>query len=360
MLWGVSAGICEFKGCSACLFEHHVTKENVNLAQRAHIYAFSEGGKRYSRLVPKKKINDIDNLMLVCGSCHDLIDSTDTNYSAEKLLAMKKEHEERIRLLVSIKPNYQSEVIIYNCNIGDKPVRINAFQATESIIPEYYPARKKPINLSPNLKLYDYEKEYWNTMDSHLCRSFEQYEASLGDKHISLFAVAPQPLLFRLGILLNRHYNVATMQPQGNIALWRWREEVQTVELDIIAPLQKKVCDRAAMTFEITAPLSDEELKALFHDQPAYRIVARNFTPDAIKSKADLAAVIEKYRIVLNQIRKECAPNVEISLFPIAPPSISVEAGRQLMKGDPRITIYDRKQDTKIWEPALTFHKEGE
>ena len=55
MLWAVSAGICEFKGCSNKLFKHHVTGENVNLSERAHIYAFNRGGKRFSDLIAMKK-----------------------------------------------------------------------------------------------------------------------------------------------------------------------------------------------------------------------------------------------------------------------------------------------------------------
>lgn len=66
MLWGVSAGICEFNGCTNKLYSHHVTKEKVNLSEKAHIYAFSAGGKRPSLLRFTPKINDIDNLMLVC------------------------------------------------------------------------------------------------------------------------------------------------------------------------------------------------------------------------------------------------------------------------------------------------------
>ena len=65
MLWGISAGICEFDGCTNKLYSHHVTKEKVNLAEKAHIYAFSKGGKRPSLLRSSAKINDIDNLMLV-------------------------------------------------------------------------------------------------------------------------------------------------------------------------------------------------------------------------------------------------------------------------------------------------------
>ena len=97
MLWGVSAGVCEFGGCTNKLFSHHVTKENVNLSEKAHIYAFSAGGKRPSLLRFTSKINDIDNLMLVCERCHKLIDSEDTEYSAEQLMAMKKEHESKAR-----------------------------------------------------------------------------------------------------------------------------------------------------------------------------------------------------------------------------------------------------------------------
>lgn len=84
MLWGVSAGICEFNGCTNKLYSHHVTKEKINLSEKAHIYAFSAGGKRPSLLRFSPKINDVDNLMLVCESCHKLIDSEDTNYSAEQ------------------------------------------------------------------------------------------------------------------------------------------------------------------------------------------------------------------------------------------------------------------------------------
>lgn len=355
MLWAVSAGICEFRGCTNRLFTHHVTNENVNLAEQAHIYAFSEGGKRYSRLLPRSKINDIDNLMLVCDSCHKLIDSSNTNYSAEELLNMKKEHEERISILTSIKPCLKSEVVIYNCNIGNSNIRIKDFDANESIIPEYYPARKDPINLSPDLKLYDNEIDFWNTMARDLERRFALHEPHIINKHISLFAVAPQPLLFKLGTLLNRNYDVSVRQPQENIASWRWSSEIQTIDLRILEYPQTKSKENAVITIEITAQMSDAEVKSVFRDFPAYRIIANNCNPKAIKSQADLLAVVNMYREVLNKIRLECVPKVRIALLPIAPVSVSIEAGRQLMKGDPEVVVYDRNYITKKWMPAISF-----
>lgn len=356
MLWAVSAGICEFNGCCNKLFTHHVTKENVNLAEKAHIYAFSAGGKRPSLLRFSSKINDIDNLMLVCDRCHKLIDSTETNYSAEQLLQMKKEHEDRIATMVAIKPDLQSEIVIYNANIADGSIKISDFTAKSAIIPEHYPARSNPINFSPEISLYDNEELYWETMSAHLERQFEQYKSLLKDKHISLFAVAPQPLLFKLGMLLNRAYDVEVRQAQGSIDNWQWRCDKQTakIETEIIDSKDKAITP--IVTFELTAKLSLEELRQEFGEGTIYRISTPICSPEIIKSWRDLRAVMDEYRRILNKIREEYGQNVKIKLIPISPASVSIEAGRQTMKGDPIISVYDRNYITKKWTKALELN----
>lgn len=356
MLWAVSAGICEFNGCCNKLFTHHVTKENVNLAEKAHIYAFSAGGKRPSLLRFTQKINDIDNLMLVCDRCHKLIDSTETDYSAEQLLQMKKEHEDRIATMVAIKPDLQSEVVIYNANIADGSIKISDFTAKSAIIPKHYPARSNPINFSPEISLYDNEELYWETMSTHLERQFEQYKSLLKDKHISLFAVAPQPLLFKLGTLLNRAYDVEVRQSQGGIDNWRWRCDKQTtkIETEIIDSKDKSITP--IVTFELTAKLSLEELRQEFGEGTIYRISSPVCSPEIIKSVRDLRAVMDEYRKILNKIREEHGQNVKIKLVPISPVSVSIEAGRQTMKGDPIISVYDRNYITKKWTKALELN----
>src|SRR5262249_25025860 len=45
-LWGRAAGRCEFAGCNKPLWKSSVTSERVNIAQKAHIYSFSEEGPR--------------------------------------------------------------------------------------------------------------------------------------------------------------------------------------------------------------------------------------------------------------------------------------------------------------------------
>ena len=43
MLWGKSAGRCEFSGCNKPLWKSSVTQESVNASQKAHIYSFTRG-----------------------------------------------------------------------------------------------------------------------------------------------------------------------------------------------------------------------------------------------------------------------------------------------------------------------------
>ena len=117
--------------------------------------------------------------MMVCKSCHRLIDNSNINYSAEDLLEMKEEHEQRIERLVSIKPDSRSEVAICNSNIGNRAIKIADFYAMEAITPEHYPARNIPINLSPDLHLYDYEERYWSILEQDLTRRINVYESEV-------------------------------------------------------------------------------------------------------------------------------------------------------------------------------------
>src|SRR3974377_1658155 len=70
MLWGKAAGRCEFAGCNEPLWKSRVTQEQVNIGQKAHIYAFSSGGARGHSAADLGNLQDLSNLMLVCHACH--------------------------------------------------------------------------------------------------------------------------------------------------------------------------------------------------------------------------------------------------------------------------------------------------
>src|SRR5688572_25140704 len=86
-LWARAAGRCEFDGCNRLLYKSPVTQERVNIAEKAHIYSFSEGGPRGWGPFENEKelLNSISNLLLACHDCHRKIDAdkNGVRYSAD-------------------------------------------------------------------------------------------------------------------------------------------------------------------------------------------------------------------------------------------------------------------------------------
>ncbi|MCF6231425.1 MAG: hypothetical protein L3J62_11700 [Gammaproteobacteria bacterium] len=72
MLWGKSAGRCQFEGCNKRLWENGVTKE-----------------------IDEEHINDLRNLMLACHECHTLIDEDKDGEKIFCLASLKDEKRSR-------------------------------------------------------------------------------------------------------------------------------------------------------------------------------------------------------------------------------------------------------------------------
>lgn len=81
---------------------HLVTSDGTPIAEVCHIEAISEGGPRYNpeRVISKedvrKRISDLDNLIILCPNCHRLVDSDPVTYDADWLRAAREEHERKV------------------------------------------------------------------------------------------------------------------------------------------------------------------------------------------------------------------------------------------------------------------------
>ena len=118
-LWGKAAGRCEYEGCNKMLYQDDVTSEDINRAFVAHIVAASPGGERGDEEQSAQLFDDIDNLMLLCHELNRLIDHERAAvHGVDRLRAMKKKHEDRIRTLTEIDSSKKSIPITYGANIG--------------------------------------------------------------------------------------------------------------------------------------------------------------------------------------------------------------------------------------------------
>lgn len=84
---------------------HGYTHEKkYNKAYIAHIVADSLDGPRGDPERSEKLANEISNLMLLCDPHHTLIDKDVANHPEDRLVEMKRKHEERIARITAIAP----------------------------------------------------------------------------------------------------------------------------------------------------------------------------------------------------------------------------------------------------------------
>jgi hypothetical protein len=81
---------CAFPRCTATLFEG-----TAGVGKICHIKAANPGGPRYDAQQTAAERHGYDNLILLCGRHHDVIDDDEEAYTVGRLRKMKIEHEQR-------------------------------------------------------------------------------------------------------------------------------------------------------------------------------------------------------------------------------------------------------------------------
>lgn len=349
LLWAKSAGRCQYEGCNKVLYEDILTKHSYNSAYIAHIVADSEKGPRGDKELSNKLSRDIDNLMLLCDEHHRLVDKIDVEgHTVERLLSMKKKHEDRIELLTSIDTNKQTNIVIYKANIANHNALIDFQRAAEAIIPTWYPSDKHPINLSlTNSSFEDNEEFYWKLECKNLETLFKEkikYKMEQNNQHYSVFAIAPQPLLMKLGSLISDIYNAEVYQLHREPSTWRWLEFDEEFTYNISN--NKKKSDKVAINISLSANIDNSRIeKVLGNDISIWTLTIDNPNNDFLKSKWQLSQFRVVFRKLLNEIKLSNPKYEEINIFPATPVSIAVEIGRVWMpKADLKMKIYEENR----------------
>jgi hypothetical protein len=155
-LFALSGNKCAFPKCRVAL----VDEQGTVVGKVCHICARNPGGSRYDPQQTDAERHAYENLILLCGVHHDVIDSDEDSYTVERLLKMKEAHEgaqtavdepsDQVaqQLLVNVRGNslHHGSIIISNqqmggqvahsiTNVGQQPRRIGK-QAADDLIRE--------------------------------------------------------------------------------------------------------------------------------------------------------------------------------------------------------------------------------
>lgn len=363
-LWARAAGRCEFQGCNNLLYKSPITQERVNISEKAHIYSFSESGPRgwgpFKR--NPEELNNIDNLMLMCNGCHTTIDQdkTGSKYSASLLQQWKQNHEYRVLTVTGIASNRKSHVVFYGSNIGEQRSVIQKSEAVEAMFPERYPAEERPIIMSMACSHQDKSPEFWATECIHLEKMYSRevnrrIEDELTSAHFSVFALAPMPLLIKLGTLFTDKIDVDTYQPIREPKTWKWQDFPDGFEFFIKEPSSTN--NPPVLVISLSDKISyDRIYKVLGKNVSVWELtIADKFIGnDTIRSKAQLSLMRTIIRKLMIQIKEKHGFETPLSIFPAMAVSLAIEMGRARMpKADMPWKIYDQNNDVGSFIEAL-------
>lgn len=345
-LWAKAAGRCEYDGCNKLLYKDDLTSTEINSAFVAHIVAASPDGPRGDETQSAMLVDDIDNVMLLCNEHHRLIDHEGlAEHSVERLRGMKKKHEDRVRIVTEIDAAKVSVPVVYGTNIGKKSISIPRRELAQAMLPDNYPTENVVTISCQNSGLYDSQELFWQAEVAQLEQKYNESVKLLickGDIDcVSVFAMAPQPLLVKLGTKLSDLHKVKVYQKHRESDTWKWQALEEPNPMIIIRPKDK--IKAPVLVFSLSAKaISGRVRKRFGREASIWEVTAKSPGNDMLRSADQLEEFRKITRKVLDDINT-FSQEQSVKVFMAMPAACAVELGRVWMpKADKQLVLYDK------------------
>jgi SMODS-associated and fused to various effectors sensor domain/HNH endonuclease len=351
LLFVRAGGRCEFDGCNRDVLRHHLTLTEGNFAQVAHIVAFRQAGPRGNDSKRPANINDVRNLMLLCPQCHKLIDDHPGKYSRRTLEEYKVGHERRIRYVTGLGPDRETAVIILKSRIGGHLAQVPFAQIVEATAPRY------PSNADPgeiDLSGFDDTSSGFIEAAQHeiagrVQRFFEPGGAGHKAQHLSVFPLAPIPLLVFFGRQLSNKVPSEVHQRHRDTEDWTWKKTGTPVSY-VVRRRKIGSRDKVALMLSLSGTIPLKAIpQSIRESSTIYEITLRGQdpAPTFLRLRQDLEGFRVAFQEVIGTILKNHGLVPSVDLFPAVPAPVAVLCGRELLpKVHPRLRVYDYDKTT--------------
>lgn len=343
-LWGMSAGRCEL--CNKLLYIDSSFGDSANFAENAHIHAVGATGPRHKDEMDRSEINQIDNLMLLCAEHHHLIDTKPENYPGDYLVRKKKEHEARIRSLTEIREEASCKMVTYFSNIDNTTVFSADDMLRRAVVHEkLYPKQDVPISLNEGSPTrYVPSKEMIESQAIELANQVRlNFRGLKKEESIAVFALAPQPLLIKLGTLICDQLNVHVFQCHREGEKWTWPEDSSSVDF-LFQKTKESDGSILAFVIDLSAQIVDDRITSVLGDNcTIYHLTIENPNRLFVKNVAIQEAFVQSFRIAMETLKNDNPGCRAIHVFPAMPQSLAIRAGMDYMpKADLPMIIYEQ------------------
>lgn len=346
-LWVLSGGRCEFPNCNEAVWCDDLTNKEDNFAHMAHIVAASPNGPRGDEeLSPELQI-DYGNLMLICLKHSRLIDGRNAgDYNIEQLREYKQRHEDRIQRQTAIGVEGPTAVFRFQSPIGDRRVAIapsDIFSAVQS-----RPlADAKGVLLDFSHKAGRGDESFWTVfageVNDQIKQSLRQGNDGQVYDHLSVFALAPIPILVHLGNQLGNIVPVDLYQKHRDTNDWKWKDDPEHDPFEFhSSKIEGKEKTNVALVLSLSGKIAPDSYRSIIGDMSVYEIEVEGANPGFLSFKSRLEKFRAAYRQVLSEIVAKHGSDSAVHLFPAIPAPIAVLCGKELLpKADPTMHVYD-------------------
>ncbi|HEY9178537.1 MAG TPA: SAVED domain-containing protein [Flavipsychrobacter sp.] len=348
-VWTEAAGRCQFRGCNIPLWYSELTLNEKNFGEMAHIIGASENGPRGDDNSEELAKNP-DNIMLVCDRCHKEIDDSILQelYSVNELSKMKKEHTNRVRMLLDQKAK-KTRPLILTAQIGGQNTVFGDRSIQSAILP-YYPDNISDDWFKIEVGHFDRKKdEDWKVAQAKIDEVVDSINRSISTgsvEHLSVFALAAQPLLMYLGSKLGDKAIMQVFEPRRTDDIdqkWAWDEEDGNGIIYQGSRISEGEGNNAILLLALSDYLTKDKYANMIAGNPhVYQLTIDRPVQGFLTKKSEKATFIQSCRQLLNRIQKEVGKDCTIHVLPAMPASLAVEFGRLLQPTkDPRTLIYE-------------------
>lgn len=187
---------------------------------------------------------------------------------------------------------------------------------------------------------------YWSLEKGNLTRLYDKEIRPYIENdciNLSVFALAPIPLLILLGSLLTNKHDIDVYQYKKDLASWQNDLTKTPVQYTCTRHNFKLSCQDVILALSLSGNVKKENIqKTISLDNTFYEITADNPTDDVIRCPEDIRCFFNAYRKVREEIWNTHGKGTKIHLFGAIPVSIAIEIGRQ----------YNKNSDM----PIVTYH----
>jgi hypothetical protein len=242
--------------------------------------------------------------------------------------------------------------VAYPASISGTHLSVNDNDARNALtLIGRYPSEDSPIDLGQRGNLIeDNEEDFYISNAKNLLRAVKTriLDVVSEGENISLFALAPQPLLMLIGRLLNDKYNVAVFQcHRRDTNKWSWDKSINQVVFRSTMPEESSYTTKIALVFSLSSYISRERIiSVLGEDTAIYSVTVESPCRTFVTNPNIMDDFVSKARDVMEAIKQRHGKYIDIHLFPAMPASLAIRFGMDYMpKTDNKLLIYDEQTE---------------